>query len=206
MATNCEEFGEIKIAKSAKYVGTTSGPEGHSWTAHRKIILRTQKIIASTKSLVERLCDANIYALSVLCYTGSISAPDEATLKADAHALPCTTAGPYSAILTIFLCVGSIWSLGPDLLGIRSVSLAARYRTAASSDTLTRGLEKIQAARGYDLVPIFALSSDWEEKFLIHSMAHSTAEAFNIVRCLDQSGKLDDSPQDKKQDCHSLAP
>ena len=30
-------------------------------------------------------------------------------------------------------------------------------------------------------------------------MARSTAEAFNIVCCLDRSGKLDDSPQDKKQ-------
>ena len=30
-------------------------------------------------------------------------------------------------------------------------------------------------------------------------MAHSTAEAFNIVCCLDHSGKLDDSPQDRKQ-------
>ena len=30
-------------------------------------------------------------------------------------------------------------------------------------------------------------------------MAYSTVEAFNIVRCLDHSGKLADSPQDKKQ-------
>ena len=30
-------------------------------------------------------------------------------------------------------------------------------------------------------------------------MAHCTAEAFNVVRCLDHSSKLDDSPQDKKQ-------
>ena len=30
-------------------------------------------------------------------------------------------------------------------------------------------------------------------------MARSTADAFNIVRCLDHNGKLDDSPQDKKQ-------
>ena len=30
-------------------------------------------------------------------------------------------------------------------------------------------------------------------------MAHGTAEAFNIVRCMNHSGKLDDSPQDKKQ-------
>ena len=30
-------------------------------------------------------------------------------------------------------------------------------------------------------------------------MARSTAEAFNMVCCLDRSGKLDDSPQNKKQ-------
>ena len=47
--------------------------------------------------------------------------------------------------------------------------------------------------------PIFALSSEWEEKLLMSSMAHRTAEAFHIVRCLDHSGKLDDFPQDKKQ-------
>ena len=41
--------------------------------------------------------------------------------------------------------------------------------------------------------------SDWEMKFLAPSMARSTAEAFNIACCLDRSGKLDDSPQDKKQ-------
>ena len=85
-------------------------------------------------------------------------------------------------------------ALDPDLLGFRSVSLAARYRTAASSNTLTEGLEKIMAARGYDWAPIFAPSSDWEEKFLTPSMAHSTVETFNAVRCLDHSGKLDESP------------
>ena len=62
-----------------------------------------------------------------------------------------------------------------------------------------RPLEKIQAAREYDFAPMFALSSDWEKNFLAPSMARSTAEAFNIVRCLDHSGKLDDSPQDKRQ-------
>ena len=30
-------------------------------------------------------------------------------------------------------------------------------------------------------------------------MARGTAEAFNIVCCLGRSGKLDDSPQNKKQ-------
>ena len=166
---------------------------------HRgKNIRRAQKTIASTQSLVERLSDFKIYALSVLGYLGSISAPDEATLKDEAHALQCTTAGPYNAIPTSLLCVGSVCGLGPDLLGIHTLSLAARHRSAANSSTLTKVLEKIQAARGYDLAPIFALSSEWEEKFLIPSMARSTVEAFNIVRCLDHSGTLDESPQDKK--------
>ena len=47
--------------------------------------------------------------------------------------------------------------------------------------------------------PIFALSSDWEEKFLIPSMARSTNGGFDIVRRLDHSGKIDGSLQDKKQ-------
>ena len=80
-----------------------------------------------------------------------------------------------------------------------TLSPAARCRTAASSNTLTKGPEKIQAALRYDLAPIFALSSDWEETFLVPSMACSTVEAFDIVHRLDHSGKLDKSRQDKKQ-------
>ena len=45
------------------------------------------KINASTKSLVERLCDFKIYAISVLCFIGSVCAPDKAALKAENHAL-----------------------------------------------------------------------------------------------------------------------
>ena len=52
-----------------------------------KITQRVLKINASTESLVERLCDFKIYAVSVLSYLGSICAPDKATLKAEAHAL-----------------------------------------------------------------------------------------------------------------------
>ena len=62
-----------------------------------KIIQRLTKINASTKSLVERLCDFKIYAISVLSFIGFVCAPDEATLKAENHALQCTTAGPYNA-------------------------------------------------------------------------------------------------------------
>ena len=161
MATNCEKFGEMKMAKHAKYVGTMIGPEGHvhRWTAPRKKLFtqRAKKINASTKSLVERLCDLKIYALSALGYNGSISAPDEATLKAEAHAAQCTTTSPCNAIHTNLFCVGSICGLGTDLQGIHSMSLAARYRTAARSNMLNKGLEKIQAARGYDLAWLSAL-------------------------------------------------
>ena len=43
---------------------------------------------------------------------------------------------------------GSVCGLGLDLVGIHSISLAARYRVAACSTTLRQGLEKIQAAQG----------------------------------------------------------
>ena len=50
-----------------------------------------------------------IFALSVLGHLGSISAPDGATVKEKAHALQCTTAGPYNACTywppTCWICV-----------------------------------------------------------------------------------------------------
>ena len=96
------------------------------------------------------MCDLKIYA--------------GATLKDEPHALQGTTAGPYNAIPSSLLCVGSVWGLGPDLLGIHTLSLAARYITASNSSTLANGLAKNQAVREYDHAPIFALSSEWKEK------------------------------------------
>ena len=193
---NCEEFREMQIVRYAKYVGTMIGPDGyiHRWTAPRKrFIQRVLKINASTKSLVERLCDFKIYAISVLSFIGSVCAPDKATLKAETHALQCTTAGPYNAIPSNLLGgVGSVCGLGPDMVGIHSISLAARYRVAACSTTLSQGLEKIQAARGHNSAPIFALSPDWEKEFLAPSMACSTANAFDLF-ALDRDGKLDEA-------------
>ena len=101
------------------------------------------KINASTKSLVERLCDFKIYATSVLSFIGSVCAPDNATLKAENYALQCTTAGPYNAISSSLLQVGSICGLGPDVIGIHSVSLAARYRVAACSSTLEKSMRRV---------------------------------------------------------------
>ena len=157
------------------------------------------KINTSTKSLVERLCDLKIYAISVLSFIGSVCAPDKATLKAENHALQCTTAGPYNAIPSKLLEVGSVCGLGPDLVGIHSISLAARYRVAACSSTLRRGLEKVSAVRGHNCTPLFALCPAWEHEFLIPSMAFNTADAFDIVCRLDRDDTIDEVPQNKKK-------
>ena len=95
VATNCEEFREMKMVKNAKYFDTTIGSEGHihRWTPPRKK--------SFTQSLVEGLGVVKIYAISVPEFIESISAPDEATFKEEAHALQCTAAGPCNAITTI---------------------------------------------------------------------------------------------------------
>ena len=164
-----------------------------------KIVQRVLKINASTKSLVERLCEFKIYAISVLSFIGSLCAPDKSTLKTENHALQSTTAGPYNARPSNLLGVGSVCGLSADLVGIHSISLAARYRVAACSTTLRQGLEKIQTARGHNIAPIFAVSPVWEKGFLTPSMACSTANAFDMVCRLDRDGKLDEAPQDEKQ-------
>ena len=88
-------------------------------------------------------------------------------------------------------------------MGIHSLSLAARYRVAACSTTLSRGLEKIRTARGHKCTPLFALSPIWEKEFLVPSMAFSTANAFDIVCRLDRDDTLDEVPQNEKaEDCH----
>ena len=163
-----------------------------------KNIQRVLKINASTKSLDERLCDFKIYAISVLSFIGSVCAPDKATLKAENHALQCTTAGPYHVISSSLLQVGSICGLGPDLVGIHSISLAARYRVAAYSSTLRRGLEKVNA-RGHNCTPLFALSPAWEQEFLFPSMTFHTANALDIVCRLDRDDTLDEVPQNKSR-------
>ena len=93
------------------------------------------------------------------------------------------------------LRAGSTCGLGLDLFGIRILTLAARFRTAANSNTLADGLAKIRVAREYDGAPIFALSPEWNKKFLKTSMAHSTMEAYEYVRHLDHAGKIADSQQ-----------
>ena len=137
VATNCEEFREMKIAKYAKYVGTMIGLDEylHRWSAPRKkFIQRARKRNESTKSLVERLVDFKIHALSVLGYLGSISAPDRATIKEEGNALQCITAGSYNATLTILLGAGSTCGQGLDIFWIRILSLrCTRQRSGRGS-------------------------------------------------------------------------
>ena len=124
--------------------------------------------------MVRRLYDFKIYAISVLSFIGSVCALDKATLKAETHTLQCTTAGPYNAILSHLLGVGSVCGPGSDLVGIHSISLAARYRVAACSTTLSQDLEKIPAARGHNSAPIFALSLLTGRRNFFHLVAPRT--------------------------------
>ena len=85
----------------------------------------------------------------MLSFIGSVCAPDGATLKAEDHAFQCSAAGPYNAVSSELLEVGSVCGLGPDVVSIHSISLAARYRA---------GFEKVSAARGHNGTPLFNLS------------------------------------------------
>ena len=113
---------------------------------------------------MERLVDFKIYAFSVLGFLRSVSAPDRATLKEEAHALQCMTGGPYNAIPTDLLRAGPLRGLGIDTYRIHILSLAARYRTAANSNTRVNQLEKVHAARNHDDASFFVLSCEWEDK------------------------------------------
>ena len=115
-------------------------PDGHihRWTAPRK----NHATCTENQRLHQKPGRATmkIYALSELGYIGSISTPDKATLKAEAHALQCATAGPYNAVPTSLHGVGSVCGLGPDLVGMHTVSFAAatelprvRIRSAKAS-------------------------------------------------------------------------
>ena len=151
----------------------------------------TFTINASTKSLVERLCDFKIYAISVLSFIGSVCAPDKATLKTENHALECTTAGPYNATPSNLLGVGSVCGLGPDL--------ASTIELPHVRPRLDKASRKSKRPVG-TIALLFSLCLlTGRKNFLAPSMACSTAHAFDIVCSLDRDGELDEAPQKKKQ-------
>ena len=184
---------KCRLFDTPNVFGTMIGPDGHLHrrTALRKnFIQRVMKINASTKSLVERLCDFKIHAISVLSFIGSVCAPaDKATLKAENHASVYhnKTVQRYPSSL---LQVGFICGLGTNVVGIHSISVAARYRVAACSSTLRRGLGKINEARGHNCTPLFALSPAWEQEFIFPFMTFHTAKAFDIICRLDRDDAL----------------
>ena len=162
------------------------------------------KIKASTRSLVERLCDIKIYAISVLSFIGSVCAPDQATIKAENDALQCTTAGPYNAITSELLEVGSVCGLGPDLVGIHSIRLAARYCCGMLIHTSQRfGKSQYGTWTQFALLSLLYLPLG---NMSFPSMTFNTANAFDIISLLDRNDTLDDVPKNKKaESCHWAA-
>ena len=90
-----------------------------------------------------------------------------------------------------FLGLGSICRLGPDL--------AARYRVAACSTTLSQALEKSNTVRGHNCTPLFAFSPIWEKIFLFPPWPTALRMHLKIVCRLDRDDTLDDVPQNKSR-------
>ena len=131
-----------------------------------KIIQRIQKINGLHQKAWLRDC-ATSRCMLFRCWDLLDPYPSQTMQLSRLRPMPCNALlqAHANAIPTNLLCVGSVCGLGSDLVGIHSLSLAARYRTAGCSNTLIQGLQKIQAAREYEFAPMFALSSDWEKNF-----------------------------------------
>ena len=110
------------------------------------------------------------------------------------------SAGPYNAIPSTLLGVGSICGLGPDLEGIHSLHQPCGSLSSCSMlDYPYPSLVKIQTARGHSCTSIsLSLSPVWEKEFFVPSVAYSTADAFDTVCRLDRTGTLDEAPQNKE--------
>ena len=165
----------MQVVRCAKYVGTMIGPDGHihRWTAPRKKLPARSENRRLHQKPGWTTVRPKIYAVSVLSYIGSIRAADKSTLKAEADALQCTTARPYNAIPTSLLGVGSVCGLGPDLVGIHSISLVALNRTAACSKT--RSIKDLRRSR----LP---------KRLILHLFLHSAATGkrnFLLSRCVE---------------------
>ena len=183
----------MQIVRHAQYVGTMIGPNGHlhRWTALRKKFMqRVMKINASTKSLVERLCDFKIYAISVLSFIGS-------RLRTMPFSVPQqdrTTLSP----LHIFRwapSVGLVLIWLAFILSVQRVAIGLQHAHPLSAEVLN----KVNEARWHNCTPLLAHSPAWEQEFLFPSMTFHTVNAFDIVCQLDRNDTLDEVPQNKKQ-------
>ena len=98
-----------------------------------------------------------------MVFIAPFSAPDEATLKDEAHALQCTTAGPYTAISTEMLRAGSVSGLGPDLTWDPYYQPRGPLKepppTQAHSPT---AWQKFKQLANMIMLPLYALWSEWK--------------------------------------------
>ena len=120
---------------------------------------RTQPVNASTRSLFERLCDLKIYTLLVFDFV-SISAPDEATLKDEVHALQCLMQARTMPVPPASHALAPCVVLDPTFVESTLLAFPTNYRTASNSDTLNNCLAKIRELMDMSLLP-FLLSVVW---------------------------------------------
>ena len=145
------DLGVTKISvkcriRDVKYVGTMNGFDGysHRWTASWKKSCNAQwrsmllPRVWLSDCVIPRSTRFPCWVWLVLYVFPT------ATTNADNHAFKCTRAGSYNAITSKLLEVGSVCALGPDLVGVHSISLGARYGVAACSSTLSKCLEKVE--------------------------------------------------------------
>ena len=134
----------------------------------------------------------------MLTFIGSVCAPDKATLKAENHALQCTTAGPYNAIPSSLLQVGSICGLAliwlAFILSVWQLAIGLQQAHPLSAEVLKKSMRHA----GTIALTLFTLSPAWEQEFLFPSMTFHTAIAFDITCRLDRDDTLDEVPQNKK--------
>ena len=103
-------------------LGITIGPDGHihSWTAPRNNSSSAFRKSMPLPKAWSSDC-ATSRSMQCLFYVTKVPHAHLTKLLSKAHALQCTTAGPYNAFPTSLLGVGSVCGLAPDLVGIRSV-------------------------------------------------------------------------------------
>ena len=162
---------------------------------------RSTANMASTKSLVERLCDFKIYAISVLCFIGSVCVPDKATLEAENHALQWCHSRPGQRHhifgflgLALFVAFVLIWcACIPSALRLAIELQRARPRSAEV-------LGKSKRLVGTNALLFSHSLPSGRKEFLVPSMALSTTDEFDIVCRLDRNDTLQVPQKQKAED------
>ena len=96
--------------------------------------------------------------------------------QAENHALQCTTAGPYNAISSTLLGVGSICGLVPDLVAFIPSAWLLAIELRHARPRLAKVLRR--STRLVGTIALLFWPSVLEKKFLVPSMAFGTADAF----------------------------